>query len=164
MIIRRYQESDRELLYAITAVCFEGVSIDYNIEARYGLIAEKDWQWCKLRHIEADIAANPTGIFVAEEANTVIGYITTRVDADSKIGWIPNLGVLPAHRQQGVGRQLMDTALAYFVTEGMLYARIETLAHNVIGQHFYPGAGFEEVAQQIHYIMPLEMKDEGATK
>ena len=33
--------------------------------------------------------------------------------------------------------------------------RIETLAHNAVGQHFYPSMGFEEVARQIHYVKPL---------
>ncbi|MEZ4660478.1 MAG: hypothetical protein R2911_23220 [Caldilineaceae bacterium] len=33
--------------------------------------------------------------------------------------------------------------------------RIETLAHNPIGQYLYPSCGFEEIARQVHYVMPL---------
>lgn len=67
MIIRVYTESDREHLQDITAQCFVGVSVEHAIEQRYGLIAGKDWQWRKARHIDADVAANAAGIWVAEE-------------------------------------------------------------------------------------------------
>jgi ribosomal protein S18 acetylase RimI-like enzyme len=155
MNIRPFQEADRASIKAITAICFAGVGIDYNIEQRYGVINRMDWQSRKVRHIDADIAANAAGIFVAEEAGEVIGYITTRIDQTSKIGSIPNLGVLPAHRGAGIGRQLIETATAYAKAEGMAYLRIETLDQNPIGQYLYPSCGFEEIARQIHYIKPL---------
>ena len=155
MHIRSFQEADREAIKNITAICFEGVGIDYNIEQRYGVIHEMDWRSRKVRHIDADIAANAAGIFVAEEAGAVIGYVTTRIDQASKIGSIPNLGVLPAHRGAGIGRQLIETATAYAKAEGMAYLRIETLDQNPIGQYLYPSCGFEEIARQIHYIKPL---------
>ncbi len=159
MSIRRYIEGDREHLLTITTVCFAGVSIDYAIELRHGVIAGKDWRWRKAQQIEDDIAANAEGIFVAVEDGEVVGYVTSRVDLESKIGWIPNLAVLPAYQQRGLGQALIETALAYLAEAGMLYARIETLAHNAVGQHFYPSMGFEEVARQIHYIKRLESRE-----
>ena len=41
-------------------------------------------------------------------------------------------------------------------------ARIETLAHNEIGQHLYPSLGFEEVARQVHFAMDLTNSAEPA--
>ena len=38
----------------------------------------------------------------------------------------------------------------------MLYARIETMANNKVGQHFYPKLGFKEVTRQVHFIKPLK--------
>ena len=156
MIIRPFRAADREAVKEITAICFEGVAIDHAIEQRYGLVDGKDWRSRKVRHIDADITANADGIFVAVEDETVIGYITTRIDAESKIGSIPNLGVLPAYRGAGIGRQLIETAVAYAKEQGMIHLRIETLAHNPIGQYLYPSCGFQEVARQIHYVMPLQ--------
>lgn len=156
MIIRQFCEADRETIKAITAVCFEGVAIDHAIEERYGLVDGKDWRYRKVRHIDADIAANADGIFVAEVEGTVIGYITTRIDQATKVGSIPNLGVLPAQRGAGIGRRLIETAIAYAKIAGMIYLRIETLAHNPIGQYLYPSCGFQEVARQVHYVLPLE--------
>ena len=156
MIIRKYRTADRDRLLEITAVCFEGVSIDYNIEELYGPVAGMNWTSRKKKHIEEDIAANEEGIFVAEEGGEAVGYITTRVNAHTRIGWIPNLSVLPDFQKRGIGRMLLDAAVDYLRRRGMLYARIETLEQNRTGSHFYPKYGFREIARQIHYIIPLE--------
>ncbi len=154
-IIRNYQPQDLAAIKAITIICFDGVSMDQNIEQRFGLIAGQDWQTRKARHIDDDVAANAAGIFVAEADGEVVGYVTTRVNPITQIGGIPNLGVLPTYRNRGLGRLLLETANRYLRDQGMLYARIETLDQNPIGQHLYPSVGFQEFARQIHFIMPL---------
>lgn len=155
-MIRKYRPEDLGKLKEITAVCFEGVSIDRNIEEHFGPIGEHDWRWRKLRHIDADVEGqNAEGVFVYEVDGQVVGYITARVDPQSKIGWIPNLAVIPEHRKEGLGKLLMQTALDYLRDQGMECAKIETLAQNPIGSRFYPSVGFEEVARQIHYVKRL---------
>ena len=155
MEIRHYRPSDLETLKTITAICFEGVSIDQNIEKLYGLIDGKDWKWRKKRHIDADAEIHAPGILVAEADGQVVGYISTRIDPATKVGGIPNYAVLPAYQKQGIGRKLLEAAVAYLVSEGMRYARIETLAQNEVGTRFYPKFGFQEVARQFHYVMPI---------
>ena len=155
MKIRCYRPSDRDTLKEITAICFDGVCIDQNIEDLYGLIDNKDWRWRKKRHIDADAEIHAAGILVAEEAGQVVGYISTRIDPATKVGGIPNYAVLPAYQKQGIGRKLLAAAVAYLAGEGMCYARIETLAQNEVGTYFYPQFGFQEVARQVHYVMPI---------
>ncbi len=159
MEIRRYRPSDLDTLKTITAICFDGVSIDQNIEKLYGIIRGKDWRWRKVRHIDDDAEANADGIFVAEVDGQTVGYVTTRVDQAAGIGGIPNFAVLPEFQQRGIGRRLLDEAVAYFAAHGLSYARIETLDQNDVGAHFYPDFGFREVARQIHYIMPITQDD-----
>jgi ribosomal protein S18 acetylase RimI-like enzyme len=154
-MIRKYQRSDLETLRQITAICFEGVSIDKNIEDKFGIINELDWTQRKMPHINDDVEANADGVFVAEIDGEVAGYITTNVNHQTKIGGIPNLSVHPNFQQRGLGTELIETALVYLKEEGMLYSRIETLDQNPIGTAFYPKMGFVEVARQIHYIRPL---------
>ena len=155
-MIRTYRPGDLERLKEITARCFVQVSIDRNIEEKLGHIGGHDWRWRKLRQIDADVAApHAQGIFVCELDDQVVGYVSTRLDLESKIGWIPNLAILPEHQGQGLGKQLMQAALAYLREQGMECARIETLEQNPIGRHFYPAAGFQEIARQIHFIMRL---------
>ena len=56
-------------------------------------------------------------------------------------------------RGQGLGRRLIEHALAHFRAAGMTIAKIETLEQNAVGRHLYPSVGFVEVARQIHYAM-----------
>ncbi len=160
MEIRHYRPSDLETLKSITAICFDGVSIDQNIERLYGLVHGKDWRWRKKRHIDDDAEINAAGILVAEVDGRIVGYVTTRVDKAAGIGGIPNFAVLPEFQQRGIGRRLLEEAVAYFTAQGLTYARIETLDQNDVGAHFYPDFGFQEVARQIHYIMPITADDQ----
>jgi ribosomal protein S18 acetylase RimI-like enzyme len=154
--IRLYRESDLERLQEITVEGFEGVSIDRNIEQRHGLVAGRDWKWRKARHIQLDAERDPQGLFVAEADGAIAGYITTWRDVEAGVGFIPNLAVDSRFRGEGIGRRLIEHALDHFRRQGMKYARIETLDQNPIGQKLYPSFGFEEIARQIHYGMPLD--------
>ncbi|HCL29704.1 MAG TPA: hypothetical protein DIC52_14850 [Candidatus Latescibacteria bacterium] len=155
-MIRPYQSSDLERLKEITAICFDGVSVDRNIEEKFGPIGDQDWRFRKLRHIDSDVAGdNARGVFVFEEGGKVLGYITTRLDGASRIGWIPNMAVDPDCQGRGLGRLLMEHALEFMRIEGMEAAKIETLEQNSVGSRFYPDVGFEEVGRQIHYLMRL---------
>lgn len=154
-MIRNCKPSDLETLRQITAICFEKVSIDKNIEDRFGRIGDMDWKERKMSHIDDDTEANPDGVFVAEVDGEIAGYITTRINHTTRIGGIPNLAVLPQFQRRGIGKQLIEKALAYLRSEGMLYARIETLEQNPVGARFYPSMDFTEIARQIHYIKPL---------
>ena len=154
-MIRNYEPSDLQTLRQITAICFEKVSIDKNIEDRFGHIGDMGWAERKMSHIDDDAAVNPDGVFVAEVDGEIAGYITTRINRSTQIGGIPNLAVLPQFQRRGIGRQLIEKALEYLRAEEMLYARIETLEQNPVGTSFYPAMGFTEIARQIHYIQPL---------
>ena len=153
MAIRRYGNADREALMNITAVCFEGLSVDHAIEELCGPIAGMDWVSRKTLQVGDDVSKYPAGIFVAEEGGDVVGFITTRVDRARGIGSIPDLAVLPAHRRKGLASKLIDAAIAHLRGESMEYVRIDTLDQNEIGKYFYPKRGFKHVATAIHYIM-----------
>ena len=85
----------------------------------------------------------------------MVGYVTMQCDAETRIGWIHNLAVAAGAQGPGLGRRLIEHALAHFRAAGMTVAKIETLEQNPIGRHLYPSVGFIEVARQIHYAMPL---------
>ncbi|MGK0186859.1 MAG: ribosomal protein S18 acetylase RimI-like enzyme [Verrucomicrobiales bacterium] len=157
-MIRRFLPTDLDALKCITATCFTGVSIDRNIEDTLGSIGGHDWTWRKLRHIDADVSGdNARHVFVWETSSRAIaGYITGRIDVESKIGRIPNLAVAPQYQGKGIGRKLIDHILIHFRNEGMECAKIETLDQNQIGSTFYPSIGFQEVARQVHYVMRLD--------
>jgi len=153
--IREFQPDDLSELKRLTLEGFEGIAIDQKVEEEYGILNGHDWRWRKARHIEDDVAANPAGVFVAVTGGKVVGYITTRIDRDLGKGRIPNMAVDASMRGQGLGRKLIDHALAYFRQAGMEYAMIETMAYNEVGNHLYPSCGFQEVGRQIHFAKKL---------
>ena len=154
--IRSFRPEDLNRIKQITAEAFDGVSIDRNIEERFGVINDRDWRWRKTRHIDNDVNREPAGIFVAQIASEVVGYVTTWTDRDASIGYIPNLAVASDRRGEGIGRRLLEHALDHFRHSGLSLARIETLDQNSIGQQLYPSLGFQEVARQVHYCMSLD--------
>jgi ribosomal protein S18 acetylase RimI-like enzyme len=155
--IRSYRAADLPRVQEITADTFGPVSIDRNMEQRLGPFGQGDWRARKTAAIAEDCRVQPDGVFVAEDAaGRVVGYITTRLNLASRIGWIPNLAVDPAHQGKGLGRALIEFAIEFFRESGMEVAKIETLDQNPVGQRLYPSVGFVEVARQIHYAMRLD--------
>lgn len=153
--LRPYRPDDLPALRRLTVESFEGVTLEQNVEAALGVLNGHDWKWRKERHVDADAAANPGGVFVAEENGTVVGYISTLIDREAGKGRIPNLAVAAGCRGRGLGRRLIEHALAYFRAEGLAYAVIETMAQNAAGNHLYPSCGFAEVARQVHFARRL---------
>jgi ribosomal protein S18 acetylase RimI-like enzyme len=148
--LRPYQPGDLEAMKQLTVEAFDGVTLEQNIEEHLGEVGGHDWRWRKARHLDED-----GGIFIAEAAGTLVGYITTQVDREAGKGRIPNLAVAAEFRGHGLGRELIEHALEYFREQGLAYAVIETMAQNVAGNHVYPACGFVEVARQVHFARRL---------
>lgn len=155
MQIRTYAPSDLPVLRAMTVEAFDGVSIDQSIEQLFGEINGHDWRWRKARHVDADAARDPAGIFVLDAGGRIAGYISTWMDREAGIGHIPNLVLHPDYRGQGLGRRLIQHALDHFRSLGLGFAKIETLAQNEVGNGLYRSMGFQEIVRQIHFVADL---------
>lgn len=153
--LRSYTDTDRETLTRIMVQAFEGVSIDQAIEDEFGILNSRDWKWRKARHFGNDVHRDRDGIIVAECNGQVVGFISTWLEHDTGIGHIPNISLVPESRGQGIGRKLIHAALDRFREHGLTHAKIETMAHNPIGNHLYPDCGFREVARQVHFVADL---------
>jgi ribosomal protein S18 acetylase RimI-like enzyme len=155
VVIRRYETADVAAIKAITIEAFEKVSIDKNIEDRFGRLGATDWRERKTRHIDDDIGANSEGVIVAELGGELVGYITVTLDEHAKLGRIPNMAVRAGLRGLGIGSKLLDAACEYMRSRGMTHGKIETLDQNEVGLHLYPKMGFEEIAKQVHFVKKL---------
>jgi GNAT superfamily N-acetyltransferase len=155
LLIRPYREDDRKRLKQLTVDSFANVSIDKNIEERYGLLNDTDWKHRKAGHIDDDIASNPEGVLVAVIDGEIVGYITVVLNHETGLGRIPNMAVDESLRGRGIGTTLIDAADDYMKASGMTHGKIETLDQNPIGQHLYPKKGYEEIARQVHFVKKL---------
>lgn len=157
--LRPFTPADLPRIREITVNSFEAVSIDRNIEEHFGFVGGHDWRERKARDVTTDCEVQPEGVFVAESAGEVVGYVTTRLDRFTGIGRIPNLAVDERFRGHGIGTRLIQHAVEWMRGQGMAMAKIETLEQNARGQALYPRCGFREVARQIHFVMPLSPSD-----
>lgn len=155
MQIRPFRPEDLPVIREITAMAFDGVSIDQGIEREFGIVNGHNWKWRKARHVDDDAARDPDGIFIAEEDGRILGSLTTWIDREAGIGHIPNIALVPEARGRGIGRALIRHAFEHFRNNGVTHAKIETLAQNEIGNHLYTSLGFREVARQVHFVADL---------
>ena len=72
-VIRVFVSEDLPRIQQITVGSFEGVSIDRNIERKYGVINGVDWKARKADHIRLDAEREAEGIFVIEWQGDVVG-------------------------------------------------------------------------------------------
>lgn len=99
----------------------------------------------------------PEWVFVAEEEGRVVGFVTFRLDRDSKIAEIGNNAVDPDCGLKGIGQQMYAAALDYFRQEGMEAAKVGTgldWAH-APARRAYERAGFDLKHENVTYWQKL---------
>ena len=154
IIIRPVQPEDHRAIFEITAREFPAVaSIDARIERMIGGVP---WSRIKNARVREELDACPEACAVAVRNDVIVGYITCIIDRTAERGTIANLAVSRDCQGRGIGRRLLEWALALFKNMGLQQAKIETLECNDTGKHLYPRLGFREVVRQIHYVMPLK--------
>lgn len=102
--------------------------------------------------IPADYVPNlcysaPEGCFVGEIGGEMVGYAT--VHRAGTVGYIGNLAVVHAHRRRGYGRELVDRAKSYLLTQcDIVGLGVEPhLSDNI---RLYKSLGFIETLPSIH--------------
>lgn len=105
---------------------------------------------------DADVA-----VLVAEQSGVVIGYVYTAVEGYDYMSLRGPAGVLhdivvdPDHRNKGVGRMLLDAALAFLKSRRAPRAVLSTAAHNESAQRLFEQAGFRRTMIE----MTAELED-----
>lgn len=85
--------------------------------------------------------------FVWVEDGRVVGNVTIqRSDPYGQRWQIANVAVYPAYRGRGIGRALMETALAYIEKQGGSWAVLQVRADNAVARGLYERLGFEAVS------------------
>lgn len=75
------------------------------------------------------------------------------ISANGRARWgrLYSLAVDPAHRQQGIGRKLVQAGLAWLGSQHVSGCRAEVKAGNASARHLYESLGFTEVEGLPHY-------------
>ncbi len=86
------------------------------------------------------------GLLVAEEAGEVVGYVAlgrpTRLESNRHVADIRGLAVAPAHQGRGLGRALVEAALAAARERGARKVTLRVLGPNTAARALYESCGF----------------------
>lgn len=92
--------------------------------------------------IDKYLKRNPTSCFVAECNGTIIGVIMS--GHDGRRGYIYHTAVLPAYRNQGLAKRLVDCAMSALEKEGINKVALVAFKKNTLGNGFWENIGFIE--------------------
>jgi ribosomal protein S18 acetylase RimI-like enzyme len=92
--------------------------------------------------IEKYLRRNPTSSFVAECGGTIVGVIMA--GHDGRRGYIYHTAVLPAYRNQGIAKRLVDCVISALDEEGINKVALVAFQTNEIGNGFWDRIGFIE--------------------
>lgn len=125
MEIRNMNLDDYDSVYNLWLSC-PGMGLNHLDDSREG--------------IARYLARNPDTCFVAVEQDCIIGAILT--GHDGRRGYISHTAVSPAHQRQGVGKQLLEAALAALKTHHINKVNLAAFARNEKGNAFWEKMGF----------------------
>lgn len=93
-------------------------------------------------------------IFVVENNNQLIGYLMAEINAYPPIflhrnyGHIGAISVTKSARCEGVGRQLLESALDWFREQGVRRVECAVAVENPLSQGFWKRAGFRGLVEK----------------
>jgi GNAT superfamily N-acetyltransferase len=90
-------------------------------------------------------------VFVAELDGVPAGYVAVERAGDAMR--VDQLFVSPEHEAEGVGRQLLEHAEGYAISEGALVLQVVVSSGDSRALDFYRGRGFVEVADELLEIV-----------
>lgn len=125
MEIRNMRLDDYDKVYALWLSC-PGMGLNNLDDSREG--------------ISKYLARNPNTCFVAVEQDRIVGAILT--GHDGRRGYISHTAVSPAHQRQGIGRELVETALKALNEQGIHKVNLVAFSHNEKGNAFWETMGF----------------------
>ena len=101
-------------------------------------------------------------VFVAEDAGAIVGRLSLARDQHPASYHVADLGLMVAasHRRRGVGRALLDAAVAWARESGIRKLELHVFPHNEPAIQLYEGYGFErEGYRREHYRRAGEYVD-----
>ena len=85
-----------------------------------------DWPVNQQKAVEEVCATEDTNVWVAIDADIVVGFVAVKLDLESSMGEIYMVAVDPDFQGRGIGSALTEFALDWMKNAGMSVAMVET--------------------------------------
>jgi GNAT superfamily N-acetyltransferase len=110
---------------------------------------------CNENWIKADMKRGVT-YFVVKNENQIAGCIACEM-ASADVCYLERLAVLPDHRQQGIGKALVDHVLSKAKELGASYVNIGIIAEHTELRNWYRKIGFVEEENKKFLHLPFNI-------
>jgi N-acetylglutamate synthase len=94
------------------------------------------------RQLRAFLNRNPDLSLVARAGHNLVGAVLC--GHDGRRGYLHHLAVVPAYRQQGLGRRMVDACLTTLGALGIMKCNIFLYADNELGEQFWRRCGWSK--------------------
>ncbi|MEM0979948.1 MAG: GNAT family N-acetyltransferase, partial [Cyanobacteria bacterium P01_H01_bin.58] len=111
----------------------------------YGTFYPEGWRVSQQKAVEDVCGAEDVHMWVAMDADAVVGFVAVKLDTESSMGEIYMIAVNPEAQGRGIGTALTEFALTWMKDAGMAIAMVETGGDpgHAPARHTYEKAGFE---------------------
>jgi diamine N-acetyltransferase len=147
-IIRRAVAEDASLLARILRRSFEDVAKEFGLNPEKFTDYQDDW-------VRDDMAHGIT-FFILEVKGLPAGCVGMTTPQDSACE-MKRLGVLPEHRHRGLGKALVDYAIARATSLGLSRLNLDLIAANARLRRWYEGLGFAYAGTRTVEGVPFEI-------
>jgi putative acetyltransferase len=111
------------------------------------LITEGDWRNVgeERRYLRAVRRSPHAAVFVAEDGDAIVARLSLARDSHPASAHVADLGLMvaAAHRRRGIGRSLLDQAVAWARESGIEKLELHVFPHNEPAIKLYELFGFE---------------------
>ena len=122
---------------------FESIQnvMDINV---YQSFYPDNWRVNQQKAVEDVCTADDTNVWVAIDANSVVGFVAVKAHSEDNMGEIYMIAVDPDFQGKGIGSMLVEFALTWMKDTGMSVAMVETGGDegHASARHIYEKAGF----------------------
>jgi RimJ/RimL family protein N-acetyltransferase len=128
------------------------------------LITDGEWRGVgdERRYLRAIRRSADAAVFVAEAGGEIVGRLSLARDAHPASRHVADLGLMVAasHRRRGIGRALLEQAVAWAEESGVEKLELHVFPHNEPAIRLYERFGFErEGLRRAHYRRGAELLD-----
>ncbi|MBD3884555.1 GNAT family N-acetyltransferase [Phormidium tenue FACHB-886] len=102
------------------------------------------WRVSQQKAVEEVCSAKDTPVWVAIDADSIVGFVAVRLHLEDSMGEIYMVAVDPDFQGRGIGSALIEFAIAQMKAAGMSIAMVETGGDpgHAAARHTYEKAGF----------------------
>ncbi len=139
----RHQGGVVRLSLRAWAPVFESIEAAMDAEV-YRELYPDGWRTSQQRAVEATCASEEMAVWVARDADAIVGFVAVKLDDEAGLGEVHMIAVDPDHQRRGIGTALTEFALDQMRLAGMSVAMVETGGDPGHGpaRRTYEGAGF----------------------